>query len=709
MKKLFTAFCTLCSIGVLLSQVIVDRITYNKTTNGSNYSGSEAGTISYVSDRKNDADSALYLNGSSYVNYSSLNVNPSTGFTYSFWIKPDADQGNTKVILSQRGVCSHSNAIEAYYHGLYKTLNFGMRTASGQATGVYVSGVTPGVWQRVTFALDPTTKKITAYKNGEYQATSPAIAATLPTALAGTFAVGNHVCVGSDVTTRYAGGIDDVVITDTYLNEGAVQASLTNFNASQYAATLVDSGAVFCEKFSIEEEFYTNDRNATTFSAQSFDGTRSIAAAKSNIGTANGFSASLWIKPQSQSGARSVVSERSSCGAVSFFEITLNGTSNTISLVLRNGSVGAGSVAANFTLDEWQKLTYTVDPTNGLLIAYVNGVEVARKTVNTNVIPASFSSTSLNIGTGACVGNDGTLRYIGDLDDLTLYNKILTPTEVLDAYNADSDDALNPAYSYSFDADTRIDNNGMNNPYRQAQGGTTNLGNPSIRSNVGYTWSFWLNTDLVSTNEAILQKRDVCSHSDMFSFHVLTDNTIHGEFRTSSQGVHSHRIDFTPNTWQNFTYVANTTNNYMYAYLDGELVDSSLFDATDFPSAYTTGIDLRVGYDICSSKSAYVGGLDDVKIYNVPLTSDQIKHLVGVQQIITATDEELVENDNLFLISPNPASDVIYIPTGEYHVLTADGNLIATGESTGSLDVSYFNKGLYIIQVDGKFGKVIIE
>ena len=708
MKRITTTFLSLATSSLIFSQLVVDRLPFNNTADGMNNTATMSGTETYVADRMNDADSALYLDGSSYANYADINVNPTTGFTYSFWIKPDAADKNTKVIFSQRGTCSNSNAIEAYYHGLLKTISFSHRTAAGAATGIHVEGIATGTWQRITFTLDPTTKKISAYKNGEYHGASAPVNGTLASSLSGSFMVGNHVCVGVDATSRFAGAIDDLVITDTYLDAITIKASLTDFNEDNYSAALVDSGAVFCEKFTPSTE-YVQNRNAEEGLAQRFDGTRSINAPKSNLSIANGFSASFWVKPEAQSGQSALFSERSLCTDVDFFNVGFNGTVNSISMSLRKKGVGAASVATNVTLNDWQKITFTINPANGEYISYLNGEAVDTSIVDLNKIPASFSGTKLDIGSSACVGSDITKGFLGSLDDLTLYDRVLSPSEITAAFNADSDNVLNPNYVYDFTTYSRIDNDGDASPALNAGGAVKDIGNPDIRSKVGYTWSFWLNTNTVTSNEVIMQKRSVCNHDNMFSFHVLNDNTIHGEFRTSGQQAHSQRIDFTANEWQNFTYVANRKNNTLYAYLDGVLFGTSTFDAADFPDAYTTGINLRIGYDICSSYKPFEGSVDDIKIYNVPLSEKEVKHLVGVEKIITATEDEILSDNNMFLVSPNPASDVINVLAGAYQLLNSNGDLVSSGISKGTIDVSNLTSGLYIVKIDGKFGKVIIE
>ena len=63
-------------------------------------------------------------------------------------------------------------------------------------------------------------------------------------------------------------------------------------------------------------------------------------------------------------------------------------------------------------------------------------------------------------------------------------------------------------------------------------------------------------------------------------------------------------------------------------------------------------------------------------------------------------------------VYPNPTSDFIYIENAEPQTITIytlDGKLIKTVEDTNIVDVRDLNEGVYLINIGGKVGKVIIE
>lgn len=69
-------------------------------------------------------------------------------------------------------------------------------------------------------------------------------------------------------------------------------------------------------------------------------------------------------------------------------------------------------------------------------------------------------------------------------------------------------------------------------------------------------------------------------------------------------------------------------------------------------------------------------------------------------------------NNSTVLIYPNPTSDFIYIENAEPQTITIytlDGKLIKTVESANIIDVRDLDEGLYLINIGGKVGKVIIE
>ena len=90
----------------------------------------------------------------------------------------------------------------------------------------------------------------------------------------------------------------------------------------------------------------------------------------------------------------------------------------------------------------------------------------------------------------------------------------------------------------------------------------------------------------------------------------------------------------------------------------------------------------------------------------------------GPRWFTTLNNDNINEiSDNSILIYPNPTSDFIHIDCRDVPwcvstpitIYSLDGKLIKTVEDTNIVDVRDLNEGVYLINIGGKVGKVIIE
>jgi hypothetical protein len=87
--------------------------------------------------------------------------------------------------------------------------------------------------------------------------------------------------------------------------------------------------------------------------------------------------------------------------------------------------------------NEWQHFAATYDATNGMKL-YINGALAAQ--TNTTVHPVGILNTNyspiLSLGNAASISN--FVSFVGALDEITLYSRALTGTEIQNIYNAGS-------------------------------------------------------------------------------------------------------------------------------------------------------------------------------------------------------------------------------------------------------------------------------
>lgn len=158
--------------------------------------------------------------------------------------------------------------------------------------------------------------------------------------------------------------------------------------------------------------------------------------------SANGFSWSLWFKcNEIPSEINTGISQTliSACDSRLNDDIILGFGSSLAKksefVFEADGSGGFGAAMFNplkyapvggFQKDTWYYVTAVRDYTNRLVILYFNGVEVARQTFT-----GSSFTRDLNLSIGACF--DGTKIegvWNGALDEVRIYNRVLTPLEI---------------------------------------------------------------------------------------------------------------------------------------------------------------------------------------------------------------------------------------------------------------------------------------
>ncbi len=223
MKKRLLTFLPMLIAGQLWAQTPTETFSFNNGSfNGENGATATSSTASTtIADAKNNANSALSLNGSEQIVYNGLSLNPYNGLSVSFWVKPSSNMNENKnyVIFSQRTQCKAVHSIESFANNSSKKISFILRRTNG-AVAAYAD-FTPDVWQHFTFTFNPTDGKMRAYKNGQYVdiSTSNVEKGNIPKSISRSFGIGAHPCVGVD---KYVGGFDELKIYGAPLEENDI-------------------------------------------------------------------------------------------------------------------------------------------------------------------------------------------------------------------------------------------------------------------------------------------------------------------------------------------------------------------------------------------------------------------------------------------------------------------------------------------------------
>ena len=152
-----------------------------------------------------------------------------------------------------------------------------------------------------------------------------------------------------------------------------------------------------------------------------------------NVG--NGVTIEAWVKP---SGA--------SCnGPIAEWEsISLDGLQlwcqSDLQLFAKiTGSTGPKHIISTglnaLTAANWQHVALTYDKGSGNAILYINGVVVASQNFGSITPETSYPDYNFDIGRRSATA-DGTFFYSGMIDELAVYNRALSPCEIVAIYNA---------------------------------------------------------------------------------------------------------------------------------------------------------------------------------------------------------------------------------------------------------------------------------
>ena len=151
-----------------------------------------------------------------------------------------------------------------------------------------------------------------------------------------------------------------------------------------------------------------------------FDGTNDYVATYQLSGvnpSTNPFSIEAWVKSDSTTGNRMWIDATSNGTNQRFYATLINGTTSNM------GIQGAGWSDSTPNDTNWHYQAIVMDGTTAR--GYDNGIEVQTIIYTSYTLPGP-----LNIG-----GRDA-YRWLGSIANFKIYNKVLSPSEVLQNYNA---------------------------------------------------------------------------------------------------------------------------------------------------------------------------------------------------------------------------------------------------------------------------------
>jgi hypothetical protein len=359
----------------------------------------------------------------------SASLRPATQISVEAWVKPNAGVPNYASVATKTTVNTWSDG-----YGMYAWAGGIDFWVNDDANDVFTGAIPTTTWSHVVGTYNGSTVRI--YLNGVLAQSfsySAALAHLVtPLKIGDASGTGNY---------HWPGGLDDVAVYNTALSAATIQ---NHFRCGQrYRDVVLDTsglqsywrlgeaagGVAFDSKGTVNGT-YTNGvtlgaagaLTASGDTAASFDGTNDHVwlGDPASLKVANP-SAEAWVKTSDADGI--------------IFRARFNGFHLWISggkaLFGYTDSTGAGHTAtsvANVNDNVWHHLAGTYDGTTVRL--YVDGAQVA-----------SVASTAALYypGGGMAIGRDGDAdgNYLaGTIDEVAIYNRALTATEVKQHYDA---------------------------------------------------------------------------------------------------------------------------------------------------------------------------------------------------------------------------------------------------------------------------------
>jgi len=478
------------------------------------------------------------------------------------------------------------------------------------------------------------------------------------------------------------------------------------------------------------------DRNGNANSAYSFNGTNSYIDVPNSASLAfssNVISISFWAKVNSvnSSGFNNImISKQAGSGNTQQGFDVAESTTQSIYLAVSNGGGNFGGPSVtSVPLSQWHHFIYVYN--NGTSTSYYDGVQVANTTGQT----ATIGANTLDLLFGqANWSNINAINYDGILDDMGIWDRALTQTEVTQIYSsnmiactADITTGLIAKFDFNGNAND-LSTNGNNATVSGATlvadrfGNANNaysfngssdyieIPNSTAYNNQLYTLSFWAKTSAPSSsgsggfdvNPALISKLSPSTTVTYDNWVFYEGNGTPGFACYSTSGLGG--PVFNDNNWHNIVTTVNTDS--VRFYFDGALVGKVVRGTNLIFNTQP----IRIGRSIATYWKAYDGTIDDFRIYNRAISSCDVDSLYNIPNPSTVGIAD-INNALEFSITPNPFSEQTTISFSteqkntDVKILDVFGKEIKTISFSGkqlSIEKREMQAGIYFVQITDK-------
>lgn len=403
---------------------------------------------------------------------SSSSLNASTDYTISMWVYNAAGSDTYPTLLNRATQATNNGFFWIYTTGTNEAdLNFQYADGANFVSTTFSGALSTNTWQHVVFTFDNASKALKLYINGSQFSTTRTLTGSLPID-DGTLYLGTYN--GTATNYSFLGYLDEVRIYTSALSAGGVtnlyqSSAKANVNASENSD--LTSGLVGLWSFNGADVSGTTayDRsgqgnngtltNGPTVTAGKigqalrFDGSDDYVSLGSNRAgaTKNAITVSYvtWVKPTAFQDYGNFYRESVNSSTFWRFACGFRSTGKPVC----GGRAPDGQSLAEWrsdtavSLNEWHHFAATVDVSTDTVQIYIDGILQTNEANGTftNAVFDNTNSHSISIGATSA----GTERFTGDIDEVRVYNRVLSATEIWNLYQAGGGANVNSADSQS--------------------------------------------------------------------------------------------------------------------------------------------------------------------------------------------------------------------------------------------------------------------
>jgi len=372
---------------------------------------------------------------------------------------------------------------------------------------------------------------------------------------------------------------------------------------------------------------WTSDTSDGTGTALSFDGNGDWVDVPDDVSLqlVDELTLSAWVKESAPHTYAKVISRRS--GSYFYFLGVDNGRPY--------GGIGDGTVyevtgkSLLMSQDHWNHLSFAYDDAQDTMYMHFAGTE------RPTTVPQNLPT---NPGIDVCIGGDSqgvSNFFIGVIDDMAVYNAVLSSSAIRQLYESHTHTDLVAAYDFNANAND-TSGNGHDGTIHGASLVVDRDGNPNRALNFDgndyvlvsdhadlqftqrLTITAWIKETTRRSYAKLLSRR---SGSYFYFLGVDNGRPYGGIGNGSNFTVTRKTIDMPLDQWHFLAFVYDSQANSMHIYYDGILDETTV--TTSLP--ILAGVDMSIGADFEGTGNFFEGLIDGVAIYDQALTAEEIR------------------------------------------------------------------------------------